>query len=265
MQPPHLLVPRLAYNRRFTGIIFMSVDPMPRVVAHRGASGYAPENTLAAIQLAAEQGATWIEIDVNISLDGVPLLHHDDGLERCTNGSGLVIEHDIESLSKLDSGQWFDEKYAGERIATLKQCLDLCLELGLSINLEVKPCSGWEIPTTTRIAETLNLQKDLPPILISSFSHFALQCAEKLLPAIPRSSLFLVAPPDWRELTNEVKASNIHLHANSLLTAESVAQFHAADLGVYCYTVNTTEKANSIYQLEVDGVFTNYPVDLLTP
>ncbi len=241
----------------------MSNPSMPRIVAHRGASGHAPENTLAAIRLAAEQGATWIEIDVNISRDGTPVLHHDDGLSRCTNGSGLVIEHDLDTLLGLDSGSWFGDQFAGERIATLQQCLDLCHELSLSVNLEIKPCSGWEIPTTQKIAATLSAQQKLPPVILSSFSHIALQEAARLLPSVPRSSLFLVAPPDWQALTTEVKASNIHLHANSLLTTAAVAEFHAAGLGVYCYTVNTVDNAKAVFELGVDGVFSNYPADLL--
>ena len=242
----------------------MPVPTMPRIVAHRGASGHAPENTLAAIKLAAEQGATWIEIDVNVSRDGIPLLHHDDGLSRCSNDHGLVIEHNFSTLAKLDSGSWFDPAFAGEPIATLEQCLDLCRALKLSINLEIKPCSGWELPTTRHIAETINAQTELPPILISSFSHIALLEAARLMPTVPRSSLFLVAPPDWQALTTEAGASNIHLHANSLLTAAAVDTFHQAGLGVYCYTVNTVEEANAVFKLGVDGVFSNYPAELLS-
>ena len=237
---------------------------MPRIVAHRGASGHAPENTLAAIKLAAEHGATWIEIDVNVSRDGIPLLHHDDGLSRCTNGNGLVIEHDFAALAKLDSGSWFDAAFAGEPIATLEQCLDLCRELKLAINLEIKPCSGWEVPTTRSIAETINAQAELPPILISSFSHTALLEAARLMPSLPRSSLFLVAPPDWQALITEAGASNIHLHANTLLSTTAVEEFHQAGLGVYCYTVNSVDEANAVFKLGVDGVFTNYPAELLS-
>ncbi len=236
---------------------------MPAIVAHRGASGHAPENTLAAIELAAQAGATWIEIDVNVSRDGVPVLHHDDGLERCTNGTGLVIEHDLLELQKLDSGSWFHRDFEGEPVATLQQCLDLCDALSLGINLEIKPCSGWEVPTTTCIAEVLNRGEYAIPLLISSFSHLALVEARKQLAHIPRSALFLVAPPDWQSLTKQTEASNIHLHANSLLTAQAVESFHQQGLGVYCYTVNTTELADDIFQRGVDGIFTNYPATLL--
>lgn len=236
---------------------------MPAIVAHRGASGDAPENTLAAIRHAAKAGATWIEIDVNVSRDGVPVLHHDDDLRRCTNGTGLVIEHNLTELQKLDSGSWFHRDFAGEPVATLQQCLELCEELSLGINLEIKPCSGWEVPTTTSIAEVLKRNEYTFPLLISSFSYVALEEAAKLLAHIPRSALFLVAPPDWQSLTAHIDASNIHLHANSLLTAEAVESFHQHGLGVYCYTVNSTEQADDIFSRGVDGIFTNYPATLL--
>lgn len=233
--------------------------PMPKIIAHRGASGDAPENTLAAIRLAAEHGASWIEIDANISRDGIPVLHHDDGLNRCSNGSGLVIENTWQQLSTLDSGSWFSETYKGEPVCTLDQCLDLAEELGLSINIEIKPCSGWELPTTDAIAACLKQRSKLPELVISSFSHIAMLRSAELLDFLPRASLFLVAPPDWRQLTTEAGSGSINLHGNSLLDATAVKQFHDANLSVYCYTVNTVKQAQSLFEIGVDGVFSNYP------
>lgn len=241
----------------------MTAVKMPRIIAHRGASGNAPENTLAAIQMASDHGASWIEIDVNISRDGVPVLFHDDGLSRCSNGTGLVIEHSLSSLKSLDAGSWFGDEFKGEGIPTFEECLELASRLKLGINLEIKPCSGWEIPTTDAIADLLNQTAELPPIVVSSFSHTAMQRAAELLPHLPRSCLYLVAPPDWQTLTTEVGASNIHLHANSLLDKQKTESYKDHGLGVYCYTVNTADQASDLFSLGVDGVFTNYPKELL--
>jgi len=237
----------------------MSHITMPAVIAHRGASGHAPENTLAAIRKAHDFGATWIEIDVNISKDGVPVLFHDDGVERCSSGSGLVIEHSLTDLKALDCGAWYADEFSNERIATLDECLRLAAQMGMGINLEIKPCSGWEAPTTRAIAETLLRARALPEIIISSFSHVAMLEAHRLLKHIPRSTLYLVAPPYWRDDAARLEASNIHLHANTLLTAKDIDSFHSAGLGVYCYTVNDAAKAKQLYAIGVDGVFTNYP------
>ena len=233
--------------------------PMPKIIAHRGASGDAPENTLAAIRLAAEHGASWIEIDANISRDGVPVLHHDDGLDRCSNGQGLVIENTWQQLSKLDSGSWFSETYMNEPVCTLDQCLDLAEDLGLSVNIEIKPCSGWELPTTDAIAECLKRRTHVPDLVISSFSHIAMLQSAKLLDFLPRASLFLVAPPNWQQLITDASSGSINLHANSLLDKTAVKQFHDADLTVYCYTVNTVKQAQSLFEIGIDGVFSNYP------
>lgn len=241
----------------------MSSPTMPKVIAHRGASASAPENTLTAIQLAADHGARWIEIDVNISRDGVPVLFHDDGLSRCSDGDGLVIEHSLQSLKSLDCGTWFSAQFTGERIATFDECLDLAIECNLGINLEIKPCSGWDLPTTDAIAELINRRTELPEIVVSSFSHVAMVRAATRLPQLSRSCLYLVAPPDWQKLSTEISASNIHLHANSLLTAEQVQSYKAEGLRVYCYTVNTAEEAEALYKLGVDGVFSNYPKELI--
>ncbi len=246
----------------------MSDSKMPMIIAHRGASGSAPENTRAAIQMAAEHGATWIEIDVNISKDGIPVLFHDDGISRCSNGEGLVIEHTLTKLQSLDCGSWFSEQFKGEKIITLEECLELAAEYSLGINLEIKPCSGWELPTADAIAKLLtnkraNSDNTLPPIVVSSFSHIAMQHAAKHLDWLARSSLFLVTPPDWKSLTTEVGASAIHLHANSLLTEESVKELKDHGLHVYCYTVNSADDAKALISLGVDGVFTNYPKTLL--
>ena len=236
---------------------------MPQITAHRGASGNAPENTLAAIRLAAEQGAKWIEIDVNISRDGIPVLHHDDSISRCSDGNGLVIERTLDELQRVDSGSWFDPSFRGEPIATLRECVALCVDLDLAINLEIKPTSGWEVPTTTAILETLRDCPTLPPIVLSSFSHLALQTAARIDPALPRASLFVVAPADWQHYTDEIAACNIHLHANTLLQREHVDAFHRAGLRVYCYTVNETAAARALLDIGVDGVISNFPGQLL--
>ncbi len=236
---------------------------MPQITAHRGASGNAPENTLAAIRLAAEQGAEWIEIDVNISRDGVAVLHHDDSISRCSNGDGLVIERTLQELQRVDCGSWFDPAFRGEPIATLHDCIELCLDLDLSINLEIKPSSGWEVPTTTAILASLHECPALPPIVLSSFSHLALQTAARIDPALPRASLFVVAPADWRSFTDEIAACNIHLHANTLLHREQVNAFHQAGLRVYCYTVNEAADARALLEIGVDGVISNFPGKLL--
>ena len=106
-----------------------------RIVAHRGASRAAPENTLIAFRLAARQGARWLEFDVSLLGDGTPVLHHDRTLDRCTDGTGRLDRLTAADLAGIDAGRWFGAQYTGEPLATLEQALDLIGELDLSANL----------------------------------------------------------------------------------------------------------------------------------
>ena len=95
--------------------------------AHRGLSGQAPENSLSAFILAAEAGLPWVELDVQLSADGVPVVIHDESVDRCSDGHGRVRELSLAQLQSLDGGSWFDPAYAGEAIPTLADVLALCL------------------------------------------------------------------------------------------------------------------------------------------
>ena len=95
---------------------------LPKVIAHRGSSGIAPENTLASLHLAGQQGAKWVEIDVMLSGDGIPVIFHDDSLARTTNGEGLIYKTPLAGLKKLDAGSWKHNKYPQETIPTLFMC-----------------------------------------------------------------------------------------------------------------------------------------------
>src|SRR5688572_11167984 len=108
------------------------------VVGHRGAMGYRPENTLASYEHALELGADWIECDVHLSRDGVPVVIHDETLDRTTNGHGLVRDHSLAELKRLDAGAWFGAEYAGERLLTLHELLEWARARDTVVDVEVK-------------------------------------------------------------------------------------------------------------------------------
>src|SRR5476651_1884741 len=97
--------------------------PVSKLIAHRGASAVAPENTLIALEKAHELGAAWIEADVRLTLDNEVIIFHDDTLNRCTNGRGLVRKTPYSVIAGLDAGSWFSPAYAGEKVSTLDQWL----------------------------------------------------------------------------------------------------------------------------------------------
>src|ERR1700753_901417 len=117
----------------------MPIPPiLPPVIAHRGISLEAPENTLAALKLAAKSGAQWVEFDVKLTRDGVPILMHDETLDRTTDGSGKVADTDWADIQKLDAGSKFDGRFRGEKIPHLAEALRCMLDAGLRPMIELK-------------------------------------------------------------------------------------------------------------------------------
>lgn len=153
----------------------------PEVTAHRGASASAPENTLAAIRLAIEEGADWAEIDVQESADGEVVVFHDDSLRRIS-GSGRRVESCTwEELQKLDAGSWFSSKYAGERIPSLEQALDCARgKIGLCIELKDEGDS-----LSSKTADLILRHGMADQVVVTSWSLNALGAVQKRAPSIP--------------------------------------------------------------------------------
>lgn len=236
----------------------------PKVIAHRGASGVAPENTLAAIRAAAEQGARWVEVDVAVTADGVPVIHHDDRLERCTNGRGWLLAHSHQELKGLDAGSWFAPRFAGESLPTLEALLALAMDLGIGLNLEIKPLTGWEEPTASAAVKSLQeFGQDKCPLLLSSFSLAALRVAQALLPAVPRAYNAMVVPPDWQERLAAADCVGIHCHCEAKLDPETIRSVNAAGKKILCFTVNDTALARRLLDWGVDGLITDHPGRLI--
>jgi glycerophosphoryl diester phosphodiesterase len=234
----------------------------PFVIGHRGACGYAPENTLASIAVAAQLGATWVEVDVCITKDAVAVLMHDDQLTRTTSGHGLVLKTRFDELKNLDAGSWFDSRYANEPIPKLKQALELCASLGLGVNLEIKPSLGYEAETAEAIIRQLQPYIAQLPLLISSFNYETLMLFKTLLPHIPRGYLTEVIPKNWQHKLQETESQSLHFYA-PFADSERIATIKAAGYRVLCYTVNQPEQARQLISMGVEGVFTDYPDRLL--
>ena len=118
--------------------------PYPRIVAHRGGGLLAPENTLAGIRLARNLGFDGVEFDVKLTADGVPVLMHDDTLERTTDGSGAVADTSYQQITELDAGGWFGNEFSGEPVPSFAAASALCRQAGVWANIEIKPSPGQE-------------------------------------------------------------------------------------------------------------------------
>jgi len=225
---------------------------VPPVIGHRGAAGLAPENTLASFDLAADLGCAMVEFDVRLAADGVPVVFHDDTLDRCTQASGPVMARTAEQLGRLG-------------VATLVQVLALCLRRGLAVNIEIKPDRGAEAATARAALEAAGAlwPVDRPKPLISSFRRAALAMARDVAPHWPRGLLYGRLPDGWRRHAETMDCYSIHLDQR-WASAERVAQLRGAGVLVLAYTVNRQARAEKLWNRGVSAVFSDRPDWLAT-
>jgi len=236
---------------------------LPRVIAHRGESGLAPENTLAAFSLAADNGATWVELDANISADRVPYVHHDNVVDRCTNGSGKLCDLNSDYLATLDAGAWFDKRFTDEPLPSLQAVIELLTERGMGLNLEIKPTAGLEEPTTDAICATVAQHwPSSQPLVFSSFSEQAIRQTKLRMPDAICGYLVGAVPKDWSERMRSLACDTLHCAANHL-DADTAAAIKEAGYGLLCYTVNDASMAEQLWSWGVDSVITDFPSQLI--
>jgi len=233
---------------------------LPRVMGHRGAAALAPENTLAGIRRAAATGVSWVEFDVMLTSDSVPVLFHDDKLARTTGRRGLMAETLCEVASTLDAGAWFGAEFAGEPVPTLKAALTLVRELGLRANVEIKPTPGRNRETAAAVAEVIERcwPASEPPPLISSFKRDSLAVIQDRTPALPRGLLALRLPRDWVSAARALECSTLHV-AGRWLTAKRTARIRAAGYGLAAFTINDVAQARTLFDWGVECIITDSP------
>lgn len=232
--------------------------PLGRMLAHRGGGSLAPENTLVALDVAA-RFACGVEFDVMLSADGTLVVIHDDTLDRTTNGSGLVADCRDADLLALDAGSWHGPDFVGQGVPTAEAFVMRCAQLGLPMNIEIKPSAGADVATGQALADLLATVKfQLPPVLVSSFSEYALQAYAAHGGAAPTGLLVETVPPDWSRRCQALGVAA--LHARSVgLEAASVASVKAAGLWLAVYTENVPARASQLWAWGVDCVITDRP------
>ena len=233
---------------------------LPRVIGHRGAAATAPENTIASLRKAAELGATWVEFDVMLTRDGVPVLFHDDNLRRTTGRDALMAEIDYAELSTLDAGSWFAPEFAGEPVPTLEAALIALLDLGLHPNIELKPFPGHDAHTAAAAVEVIARvwPRHRPPPLISSYSRQSLEVAMVRAPHMPRGLIARRPPHDWRKLLHAFACTSFHA-GHRWLSRRTVDRIKDAGAVVGAFTVNDPRRARVLVERGVDGIFTDAP------
>ncbi|KAA0229489.1 glycerophosphodiester phosphodiesterase [candidate division KSB1 bacterium] len=221
---------------------------------HRGASGHAPENTLAAIRLAMEMGAQMTEIDVQQTADDQLVLFHDDSLARTSSGRGLLWQKNLAELKMLDAGSWFNAQFAGEPLPTLAEAIAL-VRGKIKLNIEVK-LHGHERNIAQLVVETIRREQFEQECIVTSFGFEVADEIKRLAPELSVGYIF--GPREYRE---EVFSGNVEVLSthHSLVDAAFVQKARAAGKEVHVWTVNEKPLMNKLLDLGVNAIITNYP------
>ena len=237
---------------------------LPQVIGHRGSAAYAPENSLESIHTAADIGTSWVELDVKLTKDDVPILFHDDDLSRTTNGSGLVRETRYEDLQQLECGSWFGESFTGIKIPTLEEAIDVLIERELGLNLEIKACPGREKETAEAALDILSQYwDDHQRLLISSFDPVSLETAHHIANDWHRGLLLAAESngeinPNWAELADHLDVKTVNL-GTDIATQDIINEVIERDYIPLVYTVNDPDQARQMQSWGVTAVFSDEP------
>lgn len=231
----------------------------PLVIAHRGASVHAPENTIAAFRLAAELGADAVELDAKLTADGQVVVHHDRTLDRTTTGTGPLTARTLEELQHLDAGSHFNLSYAGERIPTLSEVFRAVADR-LLINIEL---SNYVSPfdclpeVVVKLVQDFGLEKK---VLLSSFNPVGLMKTRKLAPEIQLGLLVAAMEPRWLRAFFSMLTPHEAIHpSKELISEEMIEGQHQQGHWVNVWTVNELENIKRLVHLGVEGVITDVP------
>jgi glycerophosphoryl diester phosphodiesterase len=233
---------------------------MPWVIAHRGASGHAPENTFAAFQRAIELGAQFIETDLHLTRDAKFVAIHDSTLERTSNGRGAVHDATLAELRELDMGKWYDREFAGQRIPTLEDILTFSREKDVVFYLEIKYDVAWGMHHT--LVAAIRAAQNAQRTIVISFDPSTLAAIRRVDPSI---MVGLLADETSEPGGPDVVRSAVHAGArqlclhSSLISTEMVERAHGADLQVVGWTINDAEGMRHMIRTGVDGIMTDIP------
>jgi glycerophosphoryl diester phosphodiesterase len=230
-------------------------------IAHRGASGYAPENTLAAFRRAVAQGATFIETDLHLTRDAHFIAVHDETVNRTTNGQGAVHQLTLAEVRRLDAGSWFASEFMSERVPTLEEILDFSKKNDVVFYLELKPNGFWG--GEHALISALRNSTEIARSVVISFDPAILASLRKIEPTLMTGLLYDGAMDNPFEKALEIGARQLVVRGD-LLTPSVIQQARKQDLQVVCWTVNSPAHMRMLVSAGVDGIMTDYPDRLLT-
>ncbi|WP_141880543.1 glycerophosphodiester phosphodiesterase [Homoserinimonas aerilata] len=230
------------------------------IAGHRGDRATAPENTLPSFESALAGPMTFVETDVRLSADGVPVLMHDATVDRTTDGAGAVAELTLAELKLLDAGTWYDTHFANTRIPTLDEFLDLLVDSRKKAMIELK--GVWAVETVTIVDELIRAHGVESRIILASFEEETMMALQEAV-ELPRVLLCRELPPDAVATVSDFGAIALITNPDAIESRpEVVDELHKAGLGVLLYTLNKTRNWSEALALGVDGIITDKPSTL---
>lgn len=230
------------------------------IIAHRGASGYAPENTRASILKGLEVGCDGFEVDVQLINSGEIVVFHDFTLERTTSGLGPLGDKNLYELKKLDLGNWFSNKFKGEKIMTLEELLEIVPKDKI-LNIEIKIRYDEKNNISLKVIDILKkagrVEKN---IIISSFNHRIIKEINQLEPRLKTGLLITAGILDIENYIkiNDLKIYSIH-SSGEFTGREMVKKMNELGIKTYIWTVNSLEEAKILKDFGITGIITNFP------
>jgi len=229
-------------------------------IAHRGASGYAPENTMAAFRRAISQGASFIETDLHLTRDAHFVAIHDDTVDRTTGGHGPVNQMTLAEIRRLDAGSWFASEFIGERVPTLVEVLEFAHKHDVVFYLELKPSGFWG--GEHALISNLRDSGEIPRVMVISFDPGILAGLRKIEPTLMTGLLYNGKIADPFEKAVEIGARQLAVRGD-LVTPNFLREAHKRDLQVVCWTINSPAHMRLLEASGVDGIMSDYPDRLL--
>ncbi len=233
------------------------------VIAHRGASAYYPENTMAAFRGAVEMGADMIELDVLISRDNIPVVFHDAKLDRKSDGKGLVSEYTLQELKQLDAGSWFDPRFKGEKIPSLEEVLIYTRDK-IALNIEIKTEAVSESPENGIERKVIDLVRKYDmtdKVIISSFDYRVIDRFAAMAPEIKTALLYERRQSHGRtptELVSDYRADAFNFSVRQMADNWTEA-LNRKSIPFFVYTVNDPEAMKTVISKGAKGIFTDKP------
>lgn len=258
-----MMVPRFLVFLSLVGLV--QADDAPFLVAHRGASGEAPENTLPAFKLAWEQGADAIEGDFHLTADGRIICLHDGDTGKTCGVKHLVAKTNFATLRKLDAGSWFDEKFAGTKIPTLEE-VAATVPPGKKFFIEVKS-SPKIVPTLIDVLEKSKLKEE--QIVVISFQSEVIAAVEKARPGWKCCWLTSIKGDQATQLKpttasllqtlRDLKCDGVSTSANPLISPQSIADIRKAGFEYHTWTINDPQVAKRFLTHGARSITTDFP------